>query len=137
MTGFFRRLSPVVMHPGTLFADVGDIEKIGIDPFRREERSESGLVHPGGAGGNDDPIQRKFPDILFDEVLSRIRAEVAIIPGYLDPRQDAGKTDKFFAIHGCGDVRATMTNVNADFFIHQNKSQSPNSKLQIITNNPK
>jgi hypothetical protein len=107
-----------MVNPGTLFTNIGNIEQIGIDPCLKKEVSECGLMHSRGTCGDDYPIQGKFSDIFLDEILSRIRTEVTIVPTDLYPGQRAGETNQFLAIHSSGDVRATMADIDSDFFIH-------------------
>jgi hypothetical protein len=106
------------MHPGALLPNIGDMKKIRIDSGGGEKISEGGLVHPGRAGSNDDPFQGELLDILFDEILARIRTEVAIIPGDLHSGQVAGESDKLFAIdRGC-DIGPAVADIDADVFFH-------------------
>jgi hypothetical protein len=57
-------------------------------------------------------------DILFDEVLSRIGTEVAIIPGHPHPRKPVGETDKLFTIHRCSNVRPAVADIDGDRFFY-------------------
>jgi hypothetical protein len=66
MSGFLRGFFPIFMNPGTLFTDIGDIEKIGIEAFRRNGISKGDFVHPRGTGRDHHPIDGKFADILLD-----------------------------------------------------------------------
>jgi hypothetical protein len=76
-------------------------------------------VHSGRAGSDHDPIDGEFTDIFFDQVLSGVGAEITIVPGYLHPRKGTGKRSEFTTIDCGSDVRATVTDVNADLLHNQ------------------
>jgi hypothetical protein len=75
-------------------------------------------VHSGGAGSDDHPVDGEFTDIFLDQVLSGVGAEITIVPGYLHSRKGTGKRSEFTTIDCGGDIRATVTDVNADMLIH-------------------
>jgi hypothetical protein len=107
------------MNPGALLADIGNIEKIRVKPFCRENISEGHFMHSRGTGGDYHPIQRELADVLFDQVLSGIRTKIAIVSGRLHSGKGAGKTGKFVTIDCGGDIGAAVTDVDTDFLIHQ------------------
>jgi hypothetical protein len=76
-------------------------------------------MHSRGAGSNDDPIDGKITDIIFDQILSRIRAEVTVIPGYLYSGKSPCKTGELLAVHSCRDIGSAMTDVDTDFLLHK------------------
>jgi hypothetical protein len=76
-------------------------------------------MHSRRAGSYYNSIDGKFTDVLFDQILPRIRTEVAIVAGHTDLRKGGGKTPKFTAIDSARNVSTTVTNINTDFFSHK------------------
>jgi hypothetical protein len=75
-------------------------------------------MHPGRAGSDHHPYDGEFVDIFLDQILPGIRAEIPVVPGDLDSRKRAGETGELLTIDGRSDVGPTVTNINADIFIH-------------------
>jgi hypothetical protein len=106
------------MNPGALFPDIGNIEKVGIDPFFGKYVSKGRLMHPRRAGGDDHPVDGEITDILFDQILAGIGTEITVVTGNLDSGEGSGKRGEFMTIDRGSDIRSTVTDVNAYFFVH-------------------
>jgi hypothetical protein len=76
-------------------------------------------VHSRGAGSDDNAVDGEFTDIFFDQVLSGVGAEITIVPGDLYSREGTGKRNEFTTIDCGSDIRATVTDVNADICFHK------------------
>jgi hypothetical protein len=103
-----------LVNPGTLFPDIGDVEEIGIKPFGGDGISKSNFMHPWRTGGNHDPVNREFTDIPLDQILSRVRAEITVVPGDFHSRKGTCETRKFLTVNGGCDIGTAMTDVDAD-----------------------
>jgi len=106
------------MHPGTLFANIRDVEKIGIDSLLGQGIPEGGLMHPGRAGSNDHPVNAKLPYVVLDEILPWIGAEIPVVPGYFDTAKGCKTLNQFPTIDRSGDIGSTVADVNPDLFGH-------------------
>ena len=75
------------MHPGVVLADVDHLEVEGVEAALFDGVAEGVFVQQRRAGGDDDPIQTMFADVLLDEFLAGIRAHVLVVSG----EDDAGE----------------------------------------------
>jgi hypothetical protein len=69
-------------------------------------------MQPGGAGSDYDTVEPLFLDVIFDELLSRIRTEIGIISRDVHPFQIICPLRHSRTIHSIGNVQATMANVD-------------------------
>jgi len=75
-------------------------------------------MHSRRTGCHHHPIDGEVPDILFDEILARVRAKITVVPGDLDSGKGAGKLGKFITINRGSNIGATVTDINTDIPIH-------------------
>jgi hypothetical protein len=75
-------------------------------------------MHSRGAGSDDHPVDGEFADISSNQVLSRVRTKITIVPGYLYSGKGAGKRGEFLTIDCGSDIRATVTDINTYLFFH-------------------
>ena len=90
--GLFGAFGLVLVNPGALLADVGDLHHIRVEAGRRRGLAEGGLVHAGRAGADHDAGQVMFLDRVLDDVLARLGAHILIIGG----EHDAGFVSEGF-----------------------------------------
>jgi hypothetical protein len=97
--GLLRRFGVVFVDPRALLAYVGHLEEVRVQPRFLECLAEGRLVHPGGARGNDHPVEPLILDVVLDQVLARVRAHVGVLAGDSDPRQTQGMIDHRWYVH--------------------------------------
>ena len=102
------------MHPRALIADVGHLEKVGIEPGAAEHVSKQRAVGQRRAAGDNDPVQILPAHLLgyvFHTVL-RTRIQVGLGMG------DAGQCCRVLGNAGhveeTADVRTAVANEHAD-----------------------
>ena len=100
--------------PGVVLPDVHHVavERVESGPFGGG--AEGVLVEERGAGGDDDPVEAVFLDILADEILAGIGAHVAVIAGEDDAGEFADVTGDGLAVDHGGDVVAAVADVETD-----------------------
>jgi hypothetical protein len=69
-------------------------------------------MQSGGAGSDHDTVEPLFLDVIFDELLSRIRTEIRIISRNVHPLQIICPLRHGPTIHSIGNVQATMANID-------------------------
>ena len=111
---FFRCLRPVFVNPGALLADVRDLDHEGIQTGLLAGFAEGCLVHPGGAGADNDAGQGVFADLALNQLLTRLGAHILIVGGENNARlMGQGLGDGLY-IHGRGNITAAPAYENAD-----------------------
>ena len=76
---FAGRGGAVAVDPGALLADVGDLHQVGVEIGLLSSGAEGGFVHQRAAGGDYDPVDSLFLDVLFDEVLTGVGAHELVV----------------------------------------------------------
>jgi hypothetical protein len=69
--GLPGRFVSIRVNPGAVLADVGHLEHVRVDPGPLARAAKGRLVHMGRARGHDDPINAKFFDVFFDQLLAQ------------------------------------------------------------------
>ena len=65
--GFLGRLTPVLVDPGCMLADIGHLKKEGIEARPLASPTEGGFVHVGRAGGDHNPVQSVLLNVVLNE----------------------------------------------------------------------
>jgi hypothetical protein len=89
-------------------------------------------MHSRRAGSDHHPVDGEFADILFDQILSGVRAEITVIPGCLHSGKGAGETGKFMTINCGSDIGTTVTDIDTDFLFHKVTKGLKGSRIQVI-----
>ena len=102
------------VHPGALFADVGHLKVVGVDPRLLDHGAECDLVHPRRAGSDDHPVQVIVVDVLLDHLLTGIATHVHMVAGH----DHVGQRGRVFG-HGHRidrgrDIGPALADVDAD-----------------------
>ena len=74
------RLWLVHVHPGTLIANVGQVEQIGIEPHLVDGLLEQRLVRAWRARGHHDAVELVLGDDMLHRVLRVLRASEHVAP---------------------------------------------------------
>ena len=110
----FRAGFLVLVNPGALFADICDLDHIGVQTCLFAGLAERLLVHSGRAGTDDYAGQTVFMDFLLNHLLAGLGTHVLVIGG----ENNAGLLGKglrdCFHIDGRGNVAAAPAYEYAD-----------------------
>ncbi len=109
-----RRLFFVLVDPGAVLADVGHLAEEGVEARTLGGIAEGLLVHPRGAGGDDDPVKVLLGDRLLQQVLPRVGAHVFVVGGIGDTGDAACLLCYPFHVDRARDVLAAVTDKYAD-----------------------
>ena len=104
----------ILMHPGTLFADVGALAQVGVEAHRGHGAAEGGLVHGWRAGGDHYTVESLFLDAVADQLLARFRAAVLVGGGQCDARDSPQCLRHRFHVYSASDVVPAVADENAD-----------------------
>jgi hypothetical protein len=102
------------MDPGTLLADVGNFQEVGIEARGLERFPKSQFVHSGRTRCHNDAVNAIFLDVSFYQLLPRFRAHIWIIPGDRNTRQSPRKGLHPFNVDRSCNVDPAMADVNAN-----------------------
>ncbi len=116
------------MNPGTVFSDVGNFQKVGIETGFGKNIPKRPLVHRWRAGCHDDPVEVFRLDISHNEVLARIRTHVGVVSGKGHLGVTLGKVPDRLHIHMVSNVDPTMANVDTDSHLEYSALSSPSLK---------
>ena len=111
---FGRQFRLLLVHPGALLADVGDLAAVGVQPDRGGCAPERLFVHGGGAGRDDHAVQIVFLDAISEQLLPRLGAHVAVVFGVDDIGVLADLFGYPFHVYRAGDVDSAVTDEYSD-----------------------
>ena len=106
----------IIMDPAALLPYVRVLELIWIQTGRGDRVPERFLVKRRGTGSNDHTIQLLLPDGVLDHILSRVRAHIGVIHGMDHTWMFAYDLGHPLDIYRSCDVKATVTDKNANSF---------------------
>ena len=106
--GLFGADLHVLMYPGALLTDVGDLYHVGVQTGGLSGLAEGGLVHTGGAGADNDTGELMLTDRFGDQILTCLRAHILIFGGYNHAGLIAKRFGNGLHIHCAGDVGTAM-----------------------------
>ena len=112
--GLFRARFLILVDPGALLADVGDLDHIGVETCFFAGLAERLLVHSGGARTDDYAGQPVFVDLLLDHLLAGLGTHVLIIGGENNARLFCKRLRDSFHVDGRGNVAAAPAYEDAD-----------------------
>jgi hypothetical protein len=98
--------------PGAVLSDVGYLEEIWIYACGLARLAKGPLVHPGGTGSHNDPVQAVVLDVLSDLLLSRFGTHEAVIAGDRDAWKASRITGKLLDVYLPCDVGAAVTDID-------------------------
>ena len=110
----FRARLLVLVDPGALLADVGDLDHIGVETCFFTGLAERLLVHSGGARTDDHAGQPVFVDLLLDHLLAGLGTHVLIIGGENNAGLLCERLRDCFHVDGRGNVAAAPAYEDAD-----------------------
>jgi len=102
------------VNPGTLFTDIGHFKIVRVEPCGLNGLTVSRFVHSRRARGYHHPINAIVSDIVLNQILTRIRTHILIIPSDLDMGEGLSKFPHLLDIYRSCNVNSTMTDINAD-----------------------
>src|SRR5699024_868999 len=105
----------ILVDPGTLLADVGDLHHVGVEPGLFRGLAEGGLVHARRAGTHHDAGQAVFRDGFADLLLADLGTHILIIRGVDDARNVLHGLGNRVYVHRARDVASAPANKDADF----------------------
>ena len=79
--GLFRARFLILVDPGALLSDVGDLDHIGVETCFFTGLAERLLVHSGGARTDDYAGQTVFMDLVLNHLLPGLGTHILIICG--------------------------------------------------------
>jgi len=103
-----------LVHPGILFADVGQFEKIRVQTGLTHGVPEQRLMRPRSAGSHHDPVQLLFVDNPLDFLLLIRGTRKHAVARVLHSRQRLCVGRHLLDVHHPRDVDAAMADENAD-----------------------
>jgi hypothetical protein len=104
----------VRMHPGTVLADVGHFQEVGVQAHSLKGCPESSLVHSRRAGSHDYPVHTQLTDIVADRLLAGVGAGVFVGAHYPHTFQLPRVGGYRLHIHSCRDVGSAIADIDAD-----------------------
>jgi len=108
------RFGLIGMDPGALVADVDHLDQAAVEPGVLEGLLKERFVGPGGAGGDDHPVQPVFPDLFLEHLLGVLRAGIEAV-GMIDhPLHAFGGLLDLGHIDHRADIDAAMADKDAD-----------------------
>ena len=102
------------MHPGILFADIGQFKEIGIETGFTQGVAKKRLMGSRGAGRHHHPIQTVFIDGSLDFLLAGVGTGVFIADGQNHLGQCGGIFPNRLGIYNTCNVRSTVADKNTD-----------------------
>lgn len=111
--GFLGSGFAFLMHPGALFADVGDLAQVWVQARFGAGLAECRLVHTGTASGYHHPVESFFTDGVLDQGLPGIRTHVLVVHAHFHPVHLGDLGRHFFAIDRRADILAAMAYENS------------------------
>lgn len=115
--GFAGGQVDIVVHPGAVFADIGHLEKVAVQPGPLAGVAESQFVHVRRTGRHHYPRQALVLDVLFDHFLSGIGAHKFISRSNGHIGLIFQRSGDLLYPHVLGNIDTAMTDINPDFLL--------------------
>ncbi len=112
--GFVRGDVRFLVHPGTMFAQIGHLAEVRVQSRFVAHPAKRRLVHARRAGGDHDAGQLVLCDGLADKRLAGIRAHVLVIHAVGHAGNFTAGFGHSGAIHRSTDIFTAMTDKYAD-----------------------
>lgn len=111
--GFLSRQSGIsLMDPGDMLADIGHLEKVGVQPGIGTGFSECRFMHKGGTRSYNYPVEKMLLNVLLDDRLSGVRAHIGVCAGKNYIWEFLGMRGDLLDVDDASDVCAALTHID-------------------------
>jgi len=114
LAGFGAGLLTVAVDPRTVFANVGYLAQVRVQPGLGGGRAKGRLVQLWRAGGNHHAVEVVLFDGVDHHLLTWSGAQVRVVGCHDSPGDITGKLDHLLYLDVAGDVFSAVADKNAD-----------------------